>query len=391
MGVSRRMHLTHIMSLSAGWSLLPSRTLAAQESAAVPADGRSPEDIPNPGRTLRFPRDFGAHPGSRTEWWYLTGSLQIEGEAPRRFGFQITFFRSRTDVAPGNPSAFAPHQLLFAHAAVTDLAGRRLLHDQRLARAGFGLAEASTRDTAVRLRNWTLRREGPTEQSRYLGHIEAGDFVLDLRFDQTQPVLLQGQAGFSRKGPDVTQASHYYSHPQLRATGHLTLKRPTGQSSPPREAVAVTGLAWMDHEWSETVMHPDAVGWDWIGMNLADGSALTAFRLRRADGSTLWTGGSWRAPGQPARAFTHGEVQFAPGRVWRSPATGAAYPVSWTLTLPQGRRYTVQAELDNQELDSRGSTGSVYWEGLSVLRDATGQAVGSGYLEMTGYASRLAL
>lgn len=388
MPMDRRRALARLMSLSA----LPpgAAAWAAQTEAHGPADGRSPEDLPRAGRTLQFPRDFGAHPGSRTEWWYLTGALQTVGPSPRRFGFQITFFRSRTDVGPDNPSAFAPHQLLFAHAAVTDLAGRRLLHDQRLARAGFGLAEASTRDTDVRLRGWGLRREGEAAQSRYIGHVDASDFLLDLRFSQTQPLLLQGQGGFSRKGPELSQASHYYSHPQLQVGGRLTLKRGTPNGSR-TEPLPVHGRAWMDHEWSETVMHPDAVGWDWIGMNLADGSALTAFRLRRADGSTLWTGGSWRAPGRPAQAFANGEVQFAAGRRWRSPATGASYPVAWTVTLPAGRRYTVEAELDNQELDSRGSTGSVYWEGLSTLRDDTGRIVGGGYLEMTGYASRLSL
>lgn len=378
MAWTRRHALAHLMSLS------------ALTTARAAPDGRSPEDLPRAGRTLQFPRDFGAHPGSRTEWWYLTGALQTVGPSPRRFGFQITFFRSRTDVGVDNPSAFAPHQLLFAHVAVTDLAGRRLLHDQRLARAGFGLAGASTRDTDVRLRGWTLRREGEPAQSRYLGHVDARDFRLELRFSQTQPVLLQGQAGFSRKGPEAGQASHYYSHPQLQVAGSLTLKHSAGAGSP-HAPLPVQGRAWMDHEWSETVMHPDAVGWDWIGMNLADGSALTAFRLRRADGSTLWTGGSWRAPGGPARAFANGEVGFTAGRRWRSPATGAAYPVAWTVTLPEGGRYTVEAELENQELDSRGSTGSVYWEGLSTLKDDTGRVVGGGYLEMTGYVGRLAL
>lgn len=388
MPMDRRRALARLMSLSA---LPPDVTAwAAPTAARGPTDGRSPEDLPRAGRTLQFPRDFGAHPGSRTEWWYLTGALQATGPSPRRFGFQITFFRSRTDVGSDNPSAFAPHQLLFAHAAVTDLAGRRLLHDQRLARAGFGLAEASTRDTDVRLRGWSLRREGEAAQSRYIGRVDASDFLLDLRFSQTQPVLLQGQGGFSRKGPEVSQASHYYSHPQLQVEGRLTIK-PNAPNGSRHEPLTVQGRAWMDHEWSETVMHPDAVGWDWIGMNLADGSALTAFRLRRADGSTLWTGGSWRTPGQPARAFADGEVGFTAGRRWRSPATGAIYPVVWTVTLPEGRRYTVEAELDNQELDSRGSTGSVYWEGLSTLRDDAGRIVGGGYLEMTGYASRLSL
>ena len=151
------------------------------------------------------------------------------------------------------------------------------------------------------------------------------------------------------------------------------------------------GRAWLDHEWSDELLHPEAVGWDWIGINLDDGSALTAFRLRRADGSPLWDGGSFRtAQGAQAQSFPSGSVRFEPGRRWRSPTSGADYPVTWTVHTPAGR-FTVQALLDAQELDSRSSTGTVYWEGLSTLLDESGRRVGLGYLEMTGYAGRLVL
>ena len=144
---------------------------------------------------------------------------------------------------------------------------------------------------------------------------------MDLQFDSTQPVLLQGRQGLSRKGPDAAQASYYYSQPQLNVRGSLTV---AGR----RMAVAPgTGRAWMDHEWSEALLHPEAVGWDWIGMNLHDGSALTAFRLRRADGSALWAGGSWRAPGQAVQVFDAQAVAFTPERFWTSPHSGARYPV----------------------------------------------------------------
>jgi predicted secreted hydrolase len=137
-------------------------------------------------------------------------------------------------------------------------------------------------------------------------------------------------------------------------------------------------------------MHPEAVGWDWIGMNLADGGALTAFRLRRADGSALWAGGSWRAAGGAVQVFGPESVVFTPGRVWASPQSGARYPVQWRVRTPAGA-FGVRALLDNQELDSSSSTGAIYWEGLSDLLDATGQPVGRGYLEMTGYAKPLRL
>jgi predicted secreted hydrolase len=152
----------------------------------------------------------------------------------------------------------------------------------------------------------------------------------------------------------------------------------------------VTGRAWLDHEWSDTLLDPQAVGWDWIGMNLDDGGALTAFRLRRADGSTLWAGGSFRAGGRAVRNFAPAEVRFTPGRIWHSAASRANYPVQWTVDTPVGR-FTVKALFGPQELDSRASTGSVYWEGLSDLHDERGQRVGRGYLEMTGYAGALKL
>lgn len=328
-----------------------------------------------PPRALQFPRDFGSHPDLRTEWWYITGHAK---SGTREFGFQLTFFRSRVDDTQGMRSAFAAKQLVFAHAAVTDLQGRKLLHDQRIARAGFGVAQASEADTDVRLRDWTLQRSA---NGRYQARLPAGDFALALDFTPTQPVLLQGSAGLSRKGPQPEQASYYYSEPQLATRGRLTVQ---GQG------FDVEGTAWLDHEWSEALMHPEAVGWDWIGMNLDDGSALTAFHLRRADGSALWGGGSWRPRGGEARSFGADTVHFNAERRWTSPRTRAAYPVQWRIDTPAGR-FTVQALLDDQELDSRGSTGAVYWEGLSELLDEQGRRVGRGYLEMTGYAARLRL
>jgi len=328
-----------------------------------------------PERRLEFPRDFGSHPDLHTEWWYITGHAKTQ--AGREFGFQVTFFRSRVEAALGMRSAFAAKHLVFAHAAVTDLEGRVLLHDQRIARAGFGVAEASANDTDVRIRDWSLARENGI----YVARIPAGEFTLDLRFTPTQPVLLQGKAGLSRKGPEESQASYYYSEPQLRTQGKLTLK---GQG------FDVGGTAWLDHEWSEALMHPEAVGWDWIGMNLDDGSALTAFHLRRRDGSALWGGGSFRQRDGTARIFGNDEVRFESLKTWDSPRTQAKYPTQWHVRTPAGS-FEVRALLDDQELDSRGSTGGVYWEGLSDLLDAQGRRVGRGYLEMTGYAAPLKL
>ena len=378
------MHRRSVLISFATWPALASTVSTAAESSASAAP-----------RALQFPADFGAHPQTTTEWWYLTGELQADA---RVWGFQVTFFRVATRLAATSPPAasappsrFAPTQLLLAHSALTDLAAGRLRHDQRLARSGFGVAQARGDDTAVELRDWSLRRSAlpPTPStatstaalSRYHPRVasDSAGFALDLDCDTTQPVLLQGDAGLSRKGPGQRDSSRYYSQPQLATRGTLTLDG---------KRIAVQGRAWLDHEWSDGYIPAGAVGWDWIGMNLADGSALTAFRMRRADGSSLYAGGSFRAAGQPARNFAADSVRFIPGRVWESSATRARYPVEWTVETPAGR-WRVRALLDNQELDSRASSGAIYWEGLSELLDENGARVGRGYLEMTGYVTAL--
>ena len=347
-GLSRRAVLLSVLASHAAWALPP--------------------------RVLKFPRDFGSHPELRTEWWYITGHAR---SGAREFGFQLTFFRSRIDATQSMHSAFAAKQLMFAHAAVTDLEGRKLWHDQRVARAGFGIASAAESDTDVRLRDWTLKRDG----TGYAARLPATGFALDLRFAPTQPVLLQGSAGLSRKGPDAEQASYYYSEPQLAAQGSLSVQG---------RRFEVQGTAWLDHEWSDAVLHPDAVGWDWIGMNLFDGSALTAFRLRRRDGSALWHGGSLRSADGRLQVFGPDDLRFVAEATWTSPRTRAVYPTRWRIETPAGN-FRVRALLDDQELDGQGSTGTVYWEGLSELLDGAGKPVGRGYLELTGYAQPLRL
>jgi predicted secreted hydrolase len=358
------MHRRTLLLSIAGWP-----TLARTQVQASPG--------------LRFPADLGAHPDARTEWWYVTGML-VAGA--RLWGFQVTFFRAATGLPASGPSQFSATELLFAHAALTDLEQRRLRHDQRIARRGFGLAQALAGDTGITLRDWQLSRAplpGDAQRSRYATRVtsDSAGFAFALEFDTTQPLLLQGLAGVSQKGPGAAHTSRYYSEPQLAVQGTLTLDG---------KPVAVQGRAWLDHEWSDAFMPPQAVGWDWIGMNLDDGSALTAFRLRGADGGSVYAGGSFRAAGGPVRNFGPGEVRFMPGRVWESAASRARYPVQWKLETPAGR-FSVNALLDNQELDSRASTGAIYWEGLSELLDDTGRRIGRGYLEMTGYAAPLRL
>lgn len=352
--------------------------------------------LPGPGRAapaaLAFPRDFGAHPATRIEWWYLTGLLALpESAAPDepRFGYQLTFFRLRGPAAEDDAGAFAPRQLLLAHLALSDLRARRQRSEQRLAREGFELVAASRTDCALRLRDWTLRREALPGQaapqaSRYLAQAAGRDFGLALQLQTTQALLLQGEQGWSRKAPPAEgeRFSYYYSQPQLATRGHVELD---GRRH------AVQGRSWLDHEWSDSLLGREAVGWDWLGINLLDGASLTLFRLRRRDGSALWHGGSWRGADGALRQLGPAGLQFTPGRRWRSPASLAEYPVEWLLDTPLGR-FGLRALFEAQELDARHSSGLLYWEGAAELLAAgTGRRLGLGYLEMTGYAGRLGL
>lgn len=327
-----------------------------------------------PGNAVHFPRDHGSHPDFRIEWWYVTGWVRAQDGA--ELGIQVTFFRHRPRIAETNPSRFAPRQLLFAHAAIADARHGRLRHDQRAARAGFGLAEASEATTAITIADWSLA----LADGRYVARIAAREFAFELSFTPTQTVLLQGDAGVSRKGPSPSQASFYYSQPQLEITGTVTV---AGKAS------RVTGTAWLDHEWSSEMMAPDAVGWDWIGLNLADGGALMAFRMRDRDGGTLWAGGTLRQSAGAVRILSPTDVHFRPQRSWRSPRTSIEYPVSMTLEAG-GTTCELQPLLVDQELDSRASTGTLYWEG-AVRALSARREVGRGYLELTGYGKPLRL
>ena len=312
--------------------------LALFPAAAWAASVRYPDVTPNP--SLVFPRDHGAHPEFRVEWWYVTGWLE------NRLGFQVTFFRARPEEESANPSRFNPKQVLFAHAALSDPARGRLLHDQRAARTGFSLAQAELGRTGVWIDDWRLELKA----NRYEARIAARDFSLELDFLARQ-LVLQGDRGFSRKGHRPGEASYYYSRPHLQLAGKL-------------DGRDVKGEAWLDHEWSSAYMAPEASGWDWCGINLANGGSLTAFQMRGKDG-----GVHYAPPG----------TSFRPLRTWKSPRTGVAYPVEMAVN-----DLVLKPLLDDQELDARASSGTIYWEG-AVRALSGGTEVGKGYLELTGY------
>ena len=338
--------------------------------ASLAKDPQYPEV--RPGHRLEFPRDHGAHPQFRTEWWYITGWLGA-GDGSE-IGFQVTFFRSRSGLQEDNPSRFAPRQLLFAHAALADPRAGRLRHQQRSAREGFDLAYAREGDTDIRIGGWNLVHA----EGGYRTEIRGSEFSFDLRFATDVPPLLQGVAGYSRKGPERKQASYYYSRPQLSVSGTIELDG---------RRIAVTGQAWLDHEWSSEYLAAQASGWDWTGINLADGGALMAFRIRDRAGATLWAGGAIRSPDGDLMRLAEDEVDFVPLRKWQSPRTETEYPVAMRVRA-RDRTIELHPLMDDQELDSRASTGVIYWEG-AVTAKSGGRTIGRGYLELTGYAGRL--
>jgi predicted secreted hydrolase len=326
------------------------------------------------GQPMVFPADYGSHPQFRTEWWYVTGWVTTERGDP--LGFQITFFRTKPDVDERNPSAFSPHQLLIAHCAISDPARGRLWQDQRIRRAGLGLAQAETGDTQVWIDRWALKRDA----AGYTAKIDAEDFSFDLRLSETQAMLINGDSGVSRKGPAAQAASYYYSLPHLRVTGAISRKG---------SADKVSGEAWFDHEWSSDYLDARATGWDWIGINLDDGAALMAFRIRGADGAQRWAGGTLRSGDGQVQILQPADVDFRAQRRWTSPRTGIVYPVEWQVRAGT-REFHLQPLFDDQENDTRLSTGAIYWEG-AVRASERQREVGRGYLELTGYGERLRL
>ncbi len=357
--------------------------LSLGPGVAAPALGAAAFAYPEVGRgPFAFPRDFGAHPDFRTEWWYLTGQMAPPaGSREPWLGLQLTFFRQRRPVDDGNPSRFAPRQLVLAHAAVADPRRGELLQEQCIARTGFGVAEAATADTAVEVDHWWLRRDPAL--GAYEGRVRGARLKLELTAAPSQELLAQGEAGYSVKGRDPAGrlvASRYYSLPQLALQVRGTVDGVPLQRS---------GRAWLDHEWSSALLPPQAGGWDWAGFNLDDGSALTVFRVRprgaHGADAALHAYASLRPPARATQTFAPGEVAFAPRRLWQSPRTRAWYPVAMAFTVGT-RRFETVPVMDDQEFDARASSGLIYWEGASELREG-GRGVGRGYLELTGYAS----
>ncbi|GFO63326.1 carotenoid 1,2-hydratase [Geomonas paludis] len=323
-------------------------------------------------RRFSFPADHGPHPGFRNEWWYFTGNLHAADG--RRFGYQLTFFKTAlTPVAVTRASAWGTNEVYMAHFAVTDVAGRKYRFAERFSRAALGLAGAGGDPLAVRLEDWSALQTSPRPWGVRLTAAEP-DFAVDFDLVSVKPEVLNGAGGLSRKGATPGNASYYYSIPRLATSGTLRLGT---------ERFAVSGLSWLDREWSTSALEPDQVGWDWFALHLDDGRDLMFYQLRRRDGSSdPFSGGTLVAADGSSRNLSRDEVQLEVVSWWQSPASGVRYPSVWRLRIPtQGLALEVVPWLAEQEL----LTAFRYWEGAVAVRGLDGSPGGSGYLEMTGY------
>lgn len=331
-----------------------------------------------PGYQFRFPRDHFSHPEFKTEWWYYTGHLRTEdGE---RYGYQLTFFRVGTEEGEGgNPSQWAVRDLYLAHFAVSDLTRKWFHFTDRLSRAALGMAGASTE--ALKVWNGDWRLEGAGEAHRLQAKDEK--FAIDLTLTPAKAPVIHGQQGISQKGEGEGYASHYYSLTRLKTTGVLTVN---GRRK------AVEGFSWMDHEFGSNQLKEGQEGWDWFGLQLDNGMELMFYRMRQTGGrSDPASSGTLILPDGTSLHLTLPEVEIQATGSWKSPRSGATYPMGWRITIPRHEIVlTVSPAFPDQELDTQRSTKVVYWEGgVSVAgTHRTERIAGQGYVELTGYARK---
>jgi predicted secreted hydrolase len=330
----------------------------------------------NPAYRLSLPADHACHPAHKIEWWYYTGNLQ--DSSARRFGYQLTFFRVGVDPAPSNPSRWTIRDLYMAHFAVTDVEGRRHRYADRMNRGGIGWAGADTRSYLVWNEDW-LATLGPG--GNHVLRARADGFAIALTLQPGKDLVKHGTNGYSQKGAQAGNASHYYSLTRMPTRGSLTLQGRTFQ---------VGGDSWMDHEFGTSFLEPGQVGWVWFSLQLDDGSELMLYEMRRSDGArdSHSSGTIVEADGKTIH-LSAADFLVRPADVrWRSPKTGATYPIGWTISVPsRSISLRVGTSVEDQELDTSHSTDVTYWEGaIEAAGTVSGhQASGHGYLEMTGY------
>ncbi|MDR9488898.1 MAG: lipocalin-like domain-containing protein [Spiribacter sp.] len=321
---------------------------------------------------LVFPKDHGAHPDYRTEWWYFTGNLRAADG--HEYGFQLTLFRSA--LAPAKPeraSAWATRQAWMGHFAITDISGQAHRAAERYQRGALGLAGARVNPVRVWLDDWEI--ESHSNAGLFPLNLSARDpeqaIAITLAITADKPHVLQGDAGYSRKGADPANASRYYSYTRLAAKGSLEFGAATA---------SVTGSAWLDREWSTSALDANQQGWDWFALQLEDGRDVMVYRLRRRNGQTdPNSAGVVVSREGEGRVLSAEDFTLTPNAYWQSPETGSRYPIVWTLRLPIANlELKISARVEAQEMP----TTVRYWEGAVSV---TGTAEGVGYLEMTGY------
>jgi len=332
-------------------------------------------------RLWHFPRDHGAHPEYQTEWWYCTGNLL--DTAGRQYGYQLTFFRFGVNHdADTQLNPWQLRDIYMAHCAITEEEGKTFRFEERISRAGPGLAGARTDTMEIWLFNWSARMiDAAIVLEAYDTEIE-----LKLTLKPVKQLVLHGDRGLSRKGAAPGQASYYASFTHLETQGRL-------RAGPGRSPVSVSGVSWFDHEFGSNQLAAEQEGWDWFSLHLSDGKELMLSIMRRKGGTveeassgTLVEGdGTWRH-------LTLSDFTVRVLKRWESPQSGAVYPGQWQILVPSATiELLVTPLIPNQELITSKSTGIVYWEGalhgegISRGKKLTAQ----GYAELTGYAASM--
>ncbi|MEX2144275.1 MAG: lipocalin-like domain-containing protein [Anaerolineales bacterium] len=326
-------------------------------------------------RPFDFPMDLGPHGDYRTEWWYYIGNLETEDG--RHFGFELTFFRVALlppNLATSRSSEWATNQIYMAHFALTDVAGSQFHAFQRYSRGALSLAGAQAAPYRVWLEDWQVEQTGA---ARYLLRAANAGLAIELLLTDSKGPVAHGEEGYSQKGPEQGNASYYYSQTRLLAQGSIHIAD---------EVFAVSGTAWSDHEYSTSVLSTNQVGWDWFAIQLEDGSEVMLYYIRRADGSIdPFSSGTLVAQDGSTQSLARQDFAIESHTIWRSPHSGAEYPLGWTITIPSA---DLQLELTPFLLDQELNLSTIYWEGaVQISGTKTGQPVaGVGYVELTGYA-----
>ncbi|MEN5094309.1 lipocalin-like domain-containing protein [Pseudomonas protegens] len=316
-----------------------------------------------PGRRFSFPADHGPHDGFRIEWWYLTADLKdAQG---RHFGVQWTLFRSALRAAPEQPGWGAPLVWL-GHAAATSANSHHAA--ERFARGGVGQAGVTAQPFQAWIDDWrfTSLSAGDNPLAQMQVQASGPGFAYRLHLSSSQPLVLQGAGGYSRKS-DQGQASYYYSQPFFQASGQLQID---GQH------YEVSGPAWLDREWSSQPLAADQTGWDWFSLHLDNGERLMLFQVRENNRAPYITG-TWISADGHTQSLGREQIRLTP--VDYSQVLGRRLPTSWHLQIPDKG-----LDINTRALNPQAwmNLSIPYWEGPVHL---SGSHSGSGYLEMTGY------